>query len=338
MIQARSCSAQGVFIIKACTLALSLFFFRCSFDPPQDPSTPGSGQRQDFPLFITPVEDYFDIRIGEIPDIDGESYQLRISGAVDHPATYTLQELREMPLTEKTTTSECIENPVSGPLLGNATWKGIRIYDLIENLGLKPGASTVKYVCADGYYTFNTLEELKAGGVLGALYMNGSIIPDTFGFPVRIIFPGYYGVRQPGWIVEIEILEGDVEDYWSRSGWRTDTAMAVDSKIFFPQNLSRFNLGDSIRIGGAAFGGRRIAKVEITDDFGNTWMPAAIIQEIDEDHVWIFWKAIYIPQSSGSLYIYARATAMDGSVQPGTDDNIYDGTNAWPWINITVGE
>jgi hypothetical protein len=163
-------------------------------------------------------------------------------------------------------------------------------------------------------------------------------LPDTFGYPVRTIIPGYFGVRQPGWIVEIEVIEGEVEDYWSRSGWKTDTSMAVDSKIFFPRNLSRFNIGDSIRIGGAAFGGRRISGVEISDDHGKTWKPATIVRDSQEDHVWVFWEYLYVPLVSGDLFLLARATSTDGVVQPASDDDIYDGTNAWPWINITVAE
>ena len=70
-------------------------------------------------------------------------------------------------------------------------------------------------------------------------------------------------------IGEMELLKSGVVDYWSLVGWDTDSSMAVDSKIFFPANDTRVTLGDSIRIGAATYGGRRISLVEIIVDEGN---------------------------------------------------------------------
>lgn len=291
-----------------------------------------------FPEFITPNSEYFDTRIDGIPGIDGESYALKISGAVDHPATFSLPELKSLTLVKKTLTIECIGNTANGSLLGTAQWRGFRVYDLLESLGIQEGASTVKYISADGYFTYNTLDELQEKEVLGALYMNDASIPPLYGFPLRIIFPGYYGVRQPGWIVEMEVLKTGPEDFWSGSGWATNTPMSVDSKIFFPANNSSFNLGDSIRIGGAAFGARRISSVELTLDKGLTWIPATISRSLDQDHVWVFWEVIIAPQESGTLAISSRATSADGAVQPENDSDLLDGTNSWPVVRIEILE
>jgi DMSO/TMAO reductase YedYZ molybdopterin-dependent catalytic subunit len=291
-----------------------------------------------FPPFITPNDLYFDTRLDGIPAINSEAYRLKISGAIDHPSTYTLRDLLGMDLVKRTLTVECIGNLANGPLLGTAEWRGFRVYDLLYNLGIQEDATTVKYKSADGYFTFNTLEELKNNKVLGALYMNDESIPPLYGYPLRIIFPGYFGVRQPGWIVEIELLETGPEDYWSGSGWKSDSSMAVDSKIFFPTSKSRFALGDSIRIGGAALGARRISKVEVTLDEGNTWIPATIRQSLDEDFVWLFWEVTVTPLKAGDLRIRSRATAEDGSVQPESDNNYLDGINSWPSVSVTVSE
>lgn len=291
-----------------------------------------------FPTFITPAGTYFETRIADIPVIDGATYELKISGAGLKPTVFSLQELLDLEMVERTLTIECIGNPVNGNLVGTATWKGFRIYDLLESLGIKEGVSTVKYLCADGYFTYNNLEDLQEADVIGALYMNDELIPAKYGFPLRIIFPGYYGVRQPGWIVEMKLLESGIEDYWSQWGWNTDISMAVDSKIFFPENNKTLTVGDSVKIGGAAFGGKRISTVEITVDEGETWIPATIRKSLDEDHVWIFWEANFIPRQPGSLTIHSKATAQDGSTQPWSDNNYLNGTNALPSITISVEE
>ena len=301
---------------------------------PMDPGIPAG-----FPDFITQTKDYFDLTIAGNHDIDSSYYYLKISGAIDHPAAFTLADLRKLGMEERTLTVECIGNPVNGQLLGTVKWKGFRIYDLLDSLGIKEEVTFVKYLCSDGYFTYNTLEELRTNDVLGALEMNGKSIPAKYGYPLRIIFPGFYGVRQPGWIVEIELLDSGIMDYWGEAQsamWDTDSAMAIDSKFFFPRNRDTLSVGEAAKIGGAAYGSRRISSVEITDDDGATWIPATIKDSVDEDFVWVFWEADYIPSTIGTTTLRSRATGVDGRMQPREDDNYLDGTNDWPKVTVNV--
>jgi len=316
--------------------ALLLCMYCCESETTEPTVYGASNINAVFPSFITPVEDYFDTRIGEIPVIATDSYQLIISGAVDRPGTFSLEELMDLALVSRTLTTECIGNPGNGDLLGTAEWKGFLVYDLLEGLGIIEEASTVKYISADGYYSYNSLEELKKGEIIGALFMNDNVIPAKYGFPLRIIFPGYYGVRHPGWIKEIEVLESGDEDFWTKLGWQTDSAMAVDSKIFFPANNSTFTPKDTIKIGGAAYGGKRISFVEISLDDGLTWIPTTIRQRVDNDFVWIFWEFNLLPQPQGIITIRSRATTTDGIVQPWEDNDYLDGTNSILSITISV--
>lgn len=319
-------------------LAIALIISSCESVIVQQQKPDSPEPHASYPDFITSKDNYFDTKIADVPIINATSYQLKISGAVDHPATFSLQELYGLSMYKKTLTIECIGNPANGSQIGTAEWRGFRVYDLLDGLGIKEEASTVKYISADGYFTYNTLDELKNSEVLGALYMNDEAIPPLYGFPLRMIFPGYYGVRQPGWIVEIQVLESGPEDFWSGSGWKSDSSMSIDSKIFFPKNKSDFAMGDSIIIGGTAFGARRISRIEITLDNGTTWITANIRQSLDQDYVWVFWEVSLPPQNSGTLTIRSRATALNGSVQPETDSKHLDGSNAWPTVSINVLE
>lgn len=291
-----------------------------------------------FPDYITTNEKYFDTRINGIPTMDSEEYRLSISGMVENPALYTLEDLLGLDLVKRTLTIECIGNASNGSQIGTAEWRGFSLYELLESHEIQEGAKYVKYISADGYFTYNTLEELKNEEVLGAMYMNDEAIPIRYGFPLRIIFPGYYGVRQPGWITAIQVMETGPEDFWSGSGWKSDTSMTIDSKIFFPLSKTNFSMGDSIKIGGSAFGARRIASVDVSLDDGSTWIPANIRQSLDEDFVWVFWEASVFPASAGTFSIRSRATAEDGNVQPKLDNTPLDGTNSWPSVKITVSE
>lgn len=316
--------------------ALILCMGACESEAPlkHDPAT--SNISSVFPPFITPNKDYFETRIGDIPVIAPDSYQLIISGAVERPGTFSLEELYKLALVSRTLTTECIGNPGNGDLLGTAEWEGFLVYDLLESFGISEEASAVKYLSADGYYTYNSMEELKNAKVIAALMMNDEVIPALHGFPLRIIFPGYYGVRHPGWIMEIEVLESDDEDFWTQRGWNTDSTMDIDSKIFFPAENSIFTQEDSIKIGGAAYGSKQISSVEISLDGGNTWIETTIRQREDEDFVWIFWELILLPQPPGIISIHSRATSTDGSIQPWKDIDYLNGTNALPSISISV--
>jgi DMSO/TMAO reductase YedYZ molybdopterin-dependent catalytic subunit len=326
-------------LILSCVAVLaSLMLVSCQSDEPDTPPAPPGEFGTEFPPFITPVEDDVRIRIGEVPEIQGELYRLKINGMVDAPGEFSLDELTALPMLERTVTMECIGNPNNGSLVSTATWKGFRVYDLIASLGIAPGASVVRYTCADGYYTYNTLEELKQSDVLAGLYINGEAVPADLGYPFRIVFPGYYGVRQPGWIVEMEVLGGEPDDYWSERNWSTEARMAIDSRILFPGTTATVYKGDTLEIGGLAYGTRRVDHVDITVDNGTTWVRAEMYDSLDADFTWVFWKSEWVVPETGSLTIRARATARDGSIQPMEDDDYLDGSNAQPVVSVQVRE
>ena len=324
--------STGIFLI-------TLPFTSCETNSPADDNSDDLIDLPGFPSFITPINEYFELQINGDHSIDGASYHLKIGGAINSPTEFSLEELRNLEMVEKTLTVECIENPINGKLLGTATWKGFNVFKLIEELGIREGVSFVKYVCSDGYFTYNTIEELRESEIIGALYMNDEPIPEKYGFPLRILFPGYYGVRQPGWVVEIELLSSGIRDFWGQTQfekWNTDSSMAIDSKIFFPAKNDTIILGENVTIAGAAYGSKRISLVEVTIDDGETWMAATIKQSMDQDYVWVFWELEFTPLSAGNLSIRARATGQDGRMQPREDFLYLDGTNGWPRVSAYV--
>jgi DMSO/TMAO reductase YedYZ molybdopterin-dependent catalytic subunit len=70
---------------------------------------PGEGS-SDFPDFITSNEDYFVTRIGAVPEINRDTYQLEIKGLIENPTSFSLDELQSLNLTELPLTIECIGN------------------------------------------------------------------------------------------------------------------------------------------------------------------------------------------------------------------------------------
>jgi len=301
-----------------------------------DPSNNSNNDAEEFPDFITENTDYFITRIGYVPIIDSNTYRLNVWGKIDDPKNFSLIELQELDLIEQTLTTETIGNPTNGPLVSTAVWKGFLIYDFLVSLGLDENATGVRYLAEDGYYASQTLEQLDNIGTFGALYMNGDILPVDQGFPLRIINPGAYGAKQPAWVVDIEIIDRPLEDYWDDRGWDTSPPMAVDSRIFFPDDNVNVKVDEPLRIGGTAYGGTRISKIEYTVNLGESWNQATIIQSIDADHVWIFWEINVTFDVSGTVNLFTKATDINNNTQP-MDDSIWtDGLNSWPKLIINV--
>jgi len=289
-----------------------------------------------FPPFITPIADYFITRIGILPEIDRSAYRLEIKGLVQTPKKLSLEELYAMPMTEMTLTVECIGNAAGGPLLSTAVWRGIPLDDLLKSVGVSESATGVRYESADLYYASHTMAQVRANGVLVALYMNGEPLPPLQGFPVRILNPGFYGVKQPAWVTSIEVIDKPMKDYWEDSGWDCSPPMAADSTFFFPKEPATVKRKEPLRLGGAAFGGTRIARVELTSDGGKTWQEASIVKSLDAGHVWVFWEAALVFPRAGEYVVRARATDTRGNLQPETDEVFIDGTDEWPALKVRV--
>jgi hypothetical protein len=289
-----------------------------------------------FPDFYTKAQDYYVTRIGAIPLIHENDYELKITGCVENPTSYSLSELRILPLIQFPLTIECIGNPTTGPLLSTANWTGFSIYNLLNTLGLKSNATGVKYYAADGYYATHTMEQLMNNTVIGAIYLNNLTLPPIQGFPLRIINPGYYGAKQPAWVIEIEVLDMPLNDYWDDRGWDTSPRMPVDSKIFYPDFIKTAKKGYPILIGGAAYGGVRISKVEYSLDNGLVWYQAEIIKSVDFDNVWVFWKINITISERSMKTLYVKATDIYDRTQPRNDPSILNGDNSWPSLNIDV--
>ncbi len=326
-------------IIRGIGFLSFIFYMACDSAVLENPKANEPDDLKGFPPFITPTDSYFDIHIPGNQSIEAGTYELKISGLIENPVSLSLEDLAKLELLEKTVTVECINNPGHGSLLGTATWKGFRIYDLIESLGLQDGAAFVKYLCSDGYFTYNTLEELQKNEVIGALEINGETLPEKYGFPLRIIYPGYYGVRQAAWVLEIQVLDRGIKDFWSETQfekWKTDAPMTPDCKIFFPSDKNPFNVGGEVRIGGAAFGAKRISQVEVSVDDGASWSAANIVKKLDQEYTWVFWEVSLTPTKAGDLVVLARATDQDGNVQTRYDDDYLDGINDWPSLRLTV--
>ena len=168
---------------------------------------------------ITPNDEFYILQLGDPVELDADSWRLVITGLVENKISpLTLEEIKSMESVEVMRTLKCIGDPIGEEQMGNATWKGVRLRDIIQKAGVRANTKVVVFQCADSYHTAIPLEDALHEDTILAYQMNGKTLPTDHGFPVRLLNPGHYGTKNPKWIVNIQLAEKH-ESYWEERGW-----------------------------------------------------------------------------------------------------------------------
>ncbi len=278
---------------------------------------------------ITPTYLFYRIDINPIvPEVDVNSWNLQVKGMVDNPLKLTYDEIKSMPAVEEFVTLECVSNKIGGDLTGTALWKGVRLKDILEKAKIVPGVKYIVFRCSDGYDVGIPLDKGLMDETILAYEMNLAPLTSKHGFPVRVIVPGLYGMMNPKWITEIELVDKVYEGYWQRNGWTNIADYNTGSSIVIPgqapirqrfrglDEIPSFSSNERVPIAGIAFGGDRgISKVEVSTDGGKTWKTAKIKEPLSQ-YTWVLWTAGFIPKEGIDNYkIVVRATDKKGKIQ-----------------------
>ena len=280
-----------------------------------DPVKPALGTRPEY----TAVRDHYQIFIRSQPTIiDGDTWELPITGLVDNPVNLTLSDIRNNyePRNEFVTLS-CISNRVGGDLISTTYWTGASVQDILAEVRPQSNARYMIIKSGDGFYETVDLELIRADErIMFAYAWDGRPIPFDHGFPLRIWLPDRYGMKQPKWITEIEIVDEYVEGYWVERGWDEVARMkatsvidtvAVDSVI--ERDGQKF-----VPIGGIAHNGvRGISKVELQVYNRNEWYEAELRTPLS-DASWVIWRVDW-PFEEGNHDFEVRCVEADGTPQ-----------------------
>jgi len=166
--------------------------------------------------FTTPNKDFYRIDTAlTVPQVPVDTWRLRIDGMVDRPLELSFDDLVGRDLVEADITMTCVSNEVGGGLVGNARWLGVRLDDLLEEVGVDRAADQVVGWSVDGYTCGFPVDALDWRDALVAVGMNGEPLPLRHGFPARLIVPGLYGyVSATKWLEQIELTRFDAFDQY----------------------------------------------------------------------------------------------------------------------------
>jgi DMSO/TMAO reductase YedYZ molybdopterin-dependent catalytic subunit len=278
---------------------------------------------------ITPTDLFYRVDINPVPPtVDVNSWRLVVKGLVNNPLTITYEQLKAIPSVPQIATLECISNKIANDFIGTAIWNGIKLKDLLDEAGVKPNAKYIIFRCADGYDVGIPLERGFQEGSILAYGMNGETLNAKHGYPVRAIIPGLYGMMNPKWITEIEIIDRVYEGYWQKKGWANNARYNTHSYIVIPgnapirgifRNLGSINtvVGEQIPIAGVAFAGDRgISRIQVSTDGGVTWKDAKIKNPLSP-YSWVIWTTELDIINKRNYKIVVRATDNAGKIQTG---------------------
>jgi len=289
----------------------------------------------------TPAEDHFVVTHYGYPELRPATFRLEVSGLVQNPLALSLEDLRARERVERTVTFECGGNarPLLHGMVGNATWAGVDLVDLLAEAQPDSKALEAHFWGADW-----GMEEIRGAQYrqkfaramsLAALFerrpilayeMNGEPLPLVHGYPLRVIVPGWYGVANVKWVERIDVSperlmtrfmardyvtlmsrEANGEAEWVETSVTRQRVKSVIARVT--------RLDDEFRVFGAAWtDGTPLRGVEVRIDDG-PWS-AADLETSGNPHAWTFFTFRTRGLSPGDHTVVSRATDAEGRTQP----------------------
>jgi DMSO/TMAO reductase YedYZ molybdopterin-dependent catalytic subunit len=229
--------------------------------------------------------------------------------------------------------------------MGNARWRGARLADVLARAGVRDGVVEIAANGADRPLLDATPDFVKSMPLAKALHpdtliayeMNGEPLPHLNGFPARLVVPGWTATYWIKHLAQLDLLLQPHDGFWMRKGYRVPkgafparepfasqdddktsaiTEIVVNSLITAPVEGQRVAARRGFEVRGVAWdGGTGVRGVEVSLDGGATWRPAELGPDLGPYSLRT-WSARVEKPARGAATVLARATAMDGAMQP----------------------
>jgi hypothetical protein len=157
-------------------------------------------------------------------DSSDSTWNLNVSGLVNHPLSFTLSELKAMPQTTVSTTLICVDFPAKPVAQGN--WTGVKLWTLLNETGVLPEAIKVAFYANDGYSTDLTTDVAKSDNIILATTKDGVPLSEV----LRLVVPGHWGYKWISQIVKIELVDYDFQGKWESLGYSDDGIITTSNQ------------------------------------------------------------------------------------------------------------
>ena len=289
-------------------------------------------------------------------EIDIDKFSLSVRGHVNKTLSLSLNDiLHGLPSVQLSAVNQCSGNSrgffqprVSGGewangAMGNALWTGVRLKDVLDKAGVKPGAVQVRFkgldepVVADAPHFMKSLDidHARDGEVMIAYAMNGEQLPLVNGFPLRLVVPGWYATYWVKMLNDIEVLEQPDTNYWTKVAYtipdtphasikpgETGVRMIPINRMVprsFVTNVtsgSRMKAAAPTTLRGIAFGGDcGVASVDLSIDRGQSWHQTQLGED-EGKYGFRQWQTHITLPTPGEYSVLIRCTNSNGVAQP----------------------
>ena len=262
---------------------------------------------QDFLGIITPAALRYTVNHGSpIPDIDPGEHRLLIHGLVDRPLIFTVDEVKRFPSVSRIYFLQCAGSSYL-PLgdrehaetvqqthgkTGCSEWTGVPLSTLLREAGVQNHGT---WLVAEGAewkkHSVSIPMEKALEDALVVYGQNGEPLRREQGFPLRLLAPGWEGVRNVKYLRRIKVVDRPYMTKWEstvytnlrpdgRARW-FQFELEPNSVITFPSGGQRLPGNGFYEITGLAWsGGGSVRKVEVSTDRGRTWKEAQLQKPI----------------------------------------------------------
>jgi DMSO/TMAO reductase YedYZ molybdopterin-dependent catalytic subunit len=179
------------------------------------------------------------------------------------------------------------------------------------------------------------IDHAMDGEVMVAYAMNHAAMPVLNGYPVRLVFPGWYSTYWVKALEHIEILNYPGENFWMATAYRIpDTPHAsmkpgqkgvrmipinrMVPRSFFTnlRDGDRVAAGKTVPVRGIAFGGDSALKqVLFSTDRGKQWQPAELRKDYGK-YSFRRWNATFNLTGRREHTLAVKAVNVEGASQP----------------------
>ena len=309
---------------------------------------------------VTPTNRLF-IRNNGLPpeEMDPSNWSLTIGGeSAGATRRYTLPELKQkFDHISRQITLECGGNgraefdpPVSGNqwtlgAVGSPVWNGMRLRDLLLDIGIKDNTVFLAYHGKDRHASGDPTREAISRGVHISKAMdpdsmlvwglNGTDLHPMNGHPLRLVFGGQPGSTSGKWLTGLSIRDRlhdgpkmappayhvPCEPVAPGSQVANEDmclldVMPVKSLITSPRSGIQHELNQRLSIHGHSWGGANdVESVQLSIDYGTTWLNAELQPPVNRFAWQHFDHSLSFP-TPGYYEVWARAIDSDGESQP----------------------
>ena len=329
--------------------------------------------------FLTPQEDFYIRCHGTIPRIAKDGYKLKIGGQGATSLELTPDELRSrFPQRRVTAVLQCAGNrradmlqvkyvpgdPWGPGAISNAEWTGVGLADVLKAAGIPDDPSRhVAFACHDEideegeHFTYGVsipLSKAMAPETIIAFSMNGEPLSAEHGYPLRVVTPGYAGVRSPKWLASITVQDRPSDNRIQQKEYKlfpadvtketadfakglTINDMPLNSAICEPAANATVPAGRTRVRGYAIATGRPIVRVDVSVDGGTAWQQADLESPNGAPWSWTLWTA-QLDLARGDREIVVRAWDGASETQPSSTADVwnYPGYLSAAWHRVKV--